>query len=192
MSSILCTGCKTPIDPALLIGAGKTLCSRCGNQFDGMVFPAFFRERPSGALPQVIGEAGESSCFYHPQHKAVLPCDGCGRFLCSLCEVELHGQHLCPPCIEAGQRKGQLVQIENRRTLYDSIALTSAVLPMIVFFLTILTAPVVIYLVVKHWNSPLGLVRRSRIRFVLALILAICQLLAWAGFGLALLANKNG
>ena len=72
---------------------------------------------------------GEASCFYHPAKKAVLPCESCGRFLCAVCDVEMNGQHLCPACLASGKKKGRLKQLENRRTLYDSLALGRRRLP---------------------------------------------------------------
>ena len=36
--------------------------------------------------------------------------------------------HLCPGCLEAGQTKGKIQQLENRRVIYDNIALALAAL----------------------------------------------------------------
>ena len=30
---------------------------------------------------------GEASCYFHAHKRAAVPCDGCGRFLCSLCDL---------------------------------------------------------------------------------------------------------
>jgi len=48
------------------------------------VFPAFFCGGAGGRLSGYAGHADtEAACFYHPQKKAVIPCDSCGRFLCA-------------------------------------------------------------------------------------------------------------
>ena len=123
--------------------------------------------------------ADEATCFYHPQKKAVLPCEGCGRFLCALCDCELHGQHFCPVCLEVGRKKRKIKSLENERTLYDRIALALAVLPMLIFYFTFVTAPAALFIALRHWNSPRSIVRPSRIRLVLAIIFASLQIIGW-------------
>jgi hypothetical protein len=122
---------------------------------------------------------GESSCFYHPQKKAVLPCDGCGRFLCALCDCQLNGQHFCPACLEAGKSKGKIKSLDSQRTLYDSIALSLAIYPLLIFYFTLITAPMVLFVAIRYWKSPASLVHRSKIRFVVAIIFALLQIAGW-------------
>jgi hypothetical protein len=126
-----------------------------------------------------VGE-GEASCFYHPGRQAVRPCDGCGRFLCALCDVELGREHLCPTCLDTGQRKGKLTALETRRTIYDDAAVAVAVVPLLMWPMTLLTAPLAIGLAVYGWNKPGSLVPRTRVRFYLAILLAAAQLAGWA------------
>jgi hypothetical protein len=142
------------------------------------VFPAFYR----GLRPGKEGETlidDQASCFYHPQKKAVLACDYCGRFLCALCDVELSGKHLCPACLETGKKKGRIVNLDRHRVLYDGVALRLALLPMITVWLTIVTAPIAIYLSIRHWNSPRSVVRGTRVRFILSVVISGLQILAW-------------
>jgi hypothetical protein len=122
---------------------------------------------------------GESGCFYHPAKRAVAACESCGRFLCALCDLDLNGEHICPACLETGRRKGKLKQLENRRVLYDAVALSLATLPLLFFWPTIITAPCALYVVVRRWNAPASLVRRGKWRMVLAAILAILEIAAW-------------
>ena len=131
--SITCTKCYQPLPSELFNTPEMTNCPNCGVALKVDVFPAFFKTIASGRPGGTLVLDNESSCFYHPQKKAVIPCDMCGRFLCALCDVELHGQHLCPNCLETGKNKGKLKSLENRRTLYDAIALRLAVYPMILF-----------------------------------------------------------
>jgi hypothetical protein len=106
----------------------------------------------------------------------------CGRFLCALCAVELHGQHLCPNCLETGKEKGKLKSLENHRTLYDAIALRLAIYPMILFFFwffTIITAPIALFVAIRYWNAPSSIVPRTKIRSIAAIVLASLQILLW-------------
>jgi len=126
--------------------------------------------------------ADEATCFYHPQKKAVLPCEGCGRFLCALCDCELHGQHFCPACLEVGRKKRKIKSLENERTLYDSIALSLAVLPVAIvplIYFTFITAPASLFVALRYWNAPRSIVHRTRIRLVLAIIFASLQIVGW-------------
>ena len=129
---------------------------------------------------------GEASCFYHPQKKALLPCDGCGRFLCALCDCDLNGRHFCPTCLEAGRNKGKIKNLQKGRTLYDSIALSLAVLPVVVLFgiyFTFITAPMALYVAIRYWNAPLGIVRRTKVRYIVAIILSLIQIAVWVWIG---------
>lgn len=125
---------------------------------------------------------GESSCFFHPQKKAVVPCGGCGRFLCALCDCQLGKEHLCPACLETGKTKGKISALEHRRTRYDSIALTLAVLPMLPVFPTLITAPMVLFVVIRYWNKPRSFAPVSRARLILASMLAVLQITGWVAW----------
>jgi hypothetical protein len=154
-------------------------CPGCGAPLQVLVFPALVRPVQTGAGAPGIAAEGEASCFYHAQKRAVVPCDGCGRFLCALCDMELNGQHLCPGCFETGRKKGRLSNLDNRRTLHDSLALTLTLLPLLFYPATLLTAPAAVYVCIRYWNAPGSLVRRARYRFVLAMILALLQMTGW-------------
>ena len=78
----------------------------------------------------------------------------CGRFLCALCDVSLNGQHLCPACLEKGRTQHKIKNLENHRTCYDTIALLVATVSILIYWFTIFTAPLVIFLAVRHWKSP--------------------------------------
>ena len=99
-------------------------CPSCGTPLQIEVFPALFRKIEPGQRPEAIMLEGESSCFFHPQKKAVVPCAGCGRFLCAVCDCEFRGEHFCPACLETGKSKGKIKALESQRIRYDKIALT--------------------------------------------------------------------
>jgi hypothetical protein len=157
------------------------------------LFPAFFRRFAPGRDAELVLVEGESSCFYHPAKKAVVPCDACGRFLCALCDCELRGQHFCPNCLEVGKQKGHIQNLENQRLLYGQIAFALTVIPMAVIFgiyFTFITAPLALFVAIRYWKAPPSLVRRGRIYYVLAIILALLQLAGWVIFGYLLFSGK--
>jgi hypothetical protein len=155
-------------------------CAACAAPLQIEIFPAMFRRHATGSAGEAIMMEGEASCFYHPQKKAVLPCEACGRFLCALCDCEHKGQHLCPSCLETGRTKGRIKSLENARTRYDNMAMALALLPILIFYFTIITAPMVIYLAIRHWKSPFGFTQRSRIKLIIAAVIATLQIAGWA------------
>lgn len=176
---ISCPNCRTTLLEGVFNLPDLVPCPVCSTPLQVEVFPALFRRITPGREGETILDEAESSCFYHPQKKAVLPCDACGRFLCALCDCELNGQHLCPSCLEAGKTKGKIKSLENKRTVNDSIALSLAILPMLIPYLTIITAPLTLYVCIRHWKTPTSIIHRTRIRFVFALIIASLQIIGW-------------
>ena len=195
LQRVECPVCKTPVLERGINRDHWMPCNGCSNLMFVEVFPALFRPMAPGQAGEVLVVEGDSTCFYHPAKKAVLPCEGCGRFLCALCDCDLSGTHFCPACLEAGKTKGKIKNLQNERPLYDSIALMLAVLPIVtlVFWVfTVFTAPIALVLAIVNWNTPRSIVHRTRIRLVFAIILATLQIGAW-GIGIYLLiANRRG
>jgi hypothetical protein len=178
-SLVQCPKCQAWLLEGVFNQPEMSPCPACGVPLQVEVFPALFRRINPGQSGEAIMVEGESSCFYHPQKKAVLPCQGCGRFLCALCDCELNGQHFCPACLEAGKTKGKIKSLENQRTLYDSIALSLAIYPLLIFYFTLVTAPIALFVAIRYWNAPRSLVRRTKIRSVAAIVLATMQIAGW-------------
>src|SRR5436309_2917686 len=187
---VLCPKCRTPLAASVLNRPDLTPCPACAVPLRVEVFPALFRRAAAGRDGEAVLVEGESTCFYHPQKKAVLPCDGCGRFLCALCDCELHGQHFCPACLEVGRKKGKIKSLENQRTLYDSIALSLAILPLLIFYFTIVTAPMALYFSIRYWNAPRSIVHRTKVRYVFAIIFALLQIIGW-GVGIYFIVQSS-
>lgn len=178
---VSCAQCRTPLSDLFNVGELRA-CPGCGTPTLVEVFPALFRARPVGAAAETILAEGDAGCFFHPQKKALVPCEGCGRFLCALCDVELHGQHLCPACLEVGRKQGRLKNLENHRDLYDRVALLCATLPLVLgLWPSIVGAPFALFLVIRYWNAPGDYVRPGKTRLVVAGLLAALQVLGWIG-----------
>jgi hypothetical protein len=176
-----CPKCNASLlDASLFNRRELTPCPMCAAPLQIEIFPALFRRITPGRDGEAVMVEGESSCFYHPQKKAVLPCEGCGRFLCALCDCELHGQHFCPACLEIGKKKGKIKRLENERMLYDSLALALAVLPLLIFYFTLITAPMALFVSLRYWNMPRSIVHRTRWRFVVAILFATLEIAGWA------------
>lgn len=177
-----CPKCRVPLPLSHYNVAEFLPCSQCRTPIRVAVFAALAHRPPrTSAVSRPLAD-GEASCFYHPAKPAATVCDGCGRFLCALCDVELSGQHFCAPCLETGQRKRTLTQLETRRVLYDNIALALAILPVLSCFLFPVTSPLAIAVAIWGWRKPSSLLPRTRVRFVLAILIGLLGLglsIAW-------------
>ncbi|GAB4341270.1 MAG: hypothetical protein Kow0099_17810 [Candidatus Abyssubacteria bacterium] len=182
-----CGKCKAPISLPLPEASVQTTCPICDAYIRIEAFPALLRRGAQGRRGETLTADDESSCYYHPAKKAVAVCEGCGRFLCSLCDIEMDGRHICSACIERGGGEGSVKPLKNEVVRYDDIALTLAIIPMIFYCITIFTAPAALYISIRHWNTPMSVLPRSRWRFVVAILLSVVQLAAWSFFGARLL-----
>jgi hypothetical protein len=94
-----------------------------------------------------------------------------------LCDLEIHGRHLCPGCFEKGVATQKIETVETRRTMYDSLALTYATVPVLMFFWPlVIGGPLALYTVIRRWNAPSSVVPRTRVRFYIAGVLALAEI----------------
>ena len=176
--SVPCNRCDRPLPKWELARPDAALCPECGAYSTVRVFPALFSSA-TGPVATEPAAQGEATCFDHPAKRAVAACSHCGRFVCQLCAVDFKQGVWCPACFAAGDYKAQAAEVENSRTLYDSVALTVAVAPLLLWPFTALSAPIALFLGVRYWNRPLSLVRRWRWRSVLAILIALGEIAGW-------------
>jgi hypothetical protein len=187
--AIRCTGCGFPLSNDVL-EAGTLArefrpCHFCGSDTEAVVFPAMFVPPSVPTAAEMAAGVGDATCFYHSTKRAVVPCSQCGRFLCALCSVQLSGAAWCPECIEAGRTRKRVVNLENQRTLYDSIALALATFPALFISPPIVTAPAALFLSIFCWKRPTSIVRRHpKVRLIIAIILALIQIAFWITMGI--------
>jgi uncharacterized paraquat-inducible protein A len=177
-SLVKCGKCQAILQPSLFNTGEFAPCPSCETLISVEVFPAILQS-PAAAAPASLVVEGESSCFYHPAKKAVIVCDNCGRFLCALCDLDLNGRHVCPVCLESGQKKSKFKDLENSRVLWDKLALASALLPLIFLWTSLIGAPVALYLVWRYRNAPCSLTGKSNLSFIAAAVLAVLQIAGW-------------
>lgn len=184
---VRCSSCGFPQEGHVYNSPGFSVCPHCNSRLRIHTFPALFADSTAGQDNPIPVSEDSATCFYHPSRPAVVPCGSCGRYLCSLCEIELGEDTICPNCMDKAARSEEVTELIDARTRYDSIALTLAVVPVLFWFVTIFTAPLSIYITVRHWRSPLSILPRSRIRFVLAFLIAGIQVSLWSVFLYSLL-----
>jgi hypothetical protein len=173
--AICCGECSWPIPVEIWNREEGTRCPGCSRRVSALVFPAV-EGRRAGALPEAVIADTEASCFYHPLSRAAVPCDECGRFLCSLCDIEIDARHLCPVCFQSGVRSNKLEVVETQRTMYDTVALVLATFPGLLLWPAIAAAPAALWIIVRRWRAPGSVVPRTRIRFYLAALFAVAEI----------------
>lgn len=166
-------------------------CPTCRLEVQTLVFPAWFKTfAPAPVGQQVISE-GESSCFYHPTKQAAVPCDACGRFLCSLCDCEVQGQHYCPGCVSAATSKGRMVLFERSRTNHDSVALSLAAFSLLLGPFALIVGPTAIFWALWFWRRPGSLLPRTKVRSILAIIIGLATTVGWGYWAFSVFFDAN-
>lgn len=171
-----CSKCAAALTPNTVQDGAWITCSACNSPIRLSLFPALVAGRATLSESELALSEGQSSCFHHAGKRAVHLCAECGKFLCALCSIDLNGQIWCPTCLSTASAKRSLSQLETKRTLWDSIALGTAIWPFFIFFyVCVFTAPAAIFISLRHWKSPSSLVPRSKIRFIAAIAVATLQ-----------------
>ena len=153
----------------------------CGSRFHAFPFPALLSQPVSLVASELSASEEEAACFEHASKKAVAACHRCGRFVCALCRMEADGAVWCPTCLVSGLSKYSVPTLENQRTLYDSIALGLAALPLCLFYMAVFTGPVALFLAIRYWKRPSSLIPRTKWRLVVALLLGTLETAALIG-----------
>ena len=186
-----CPRCSRRLEAARFASGQSARCPTCNSEVEAYIFPAF--EWDAVSRPEILlAREGEAVCFFHSRYRAISPCDNCGRFLCGTCLITVGSRRLCAECLSHARRQKDQDGLVNHAPLFDNVALILVILPTVsvVFgFLTILSAPVSLFLALVYWSRQWSLLPRSRVRFVIAIILAILLMAGWAALLYYLITN---
>jgi hypothetical protein len=105
--------------------------------------------------------------------------------------VEFGAAVWCPSCVADSSGKARRGDTDISRILYDTWALAIPFALLLIWPLTLLSAPAVTALAVMKWKQPLSLVRRNRWRFVAGLVAGIGEGALWVWFISYLLAKAR-
>jgi hypothetical protein len=102
-SSGICSICAGPL-PA----DGLVSCPRCKARYHADCWEynrsrcAVYGCEPRGEPQRQAHVAGGTLpyCAFHPGNERILDCRGCGRSICTLCDIVIRGRHYCPVCYE--------------------------------------------------------------------------------------------
>ncbi|MDB6139630.1 MAG: hypothetical protein JWO94_2702 [Verrucomicrobiaceae bacterium] len=184
MAHVSCVFCESPLPPLQLpLDGGGVQCPACLRSSEVRVFPALLaahQARPPALVSDPPAE-GEAACFYSPQRRATHACAHCGVLISDAWTAHWGSKTYCLKCLEhlmSGKDGG----FEASRILWDNIALSLAVVPLIIPIFRpfiLISAPASVFLAFWHWSSPRGVVPRGRFRIAAALILGLVQLVVF-------------
>lgn len=176
LERIHCPSCKKPLEEAAFDQGDSATCTNCQESMEIVTYPALDAviAPPKPVAAKV--EAG-ATCFYHDENEAVLTCDHCGRYLCTVCGIESPEGTTCPNCIST--KRSQSTDAVASRMLYDRLVLGLAILPLLVWPFTLVTAPAALGAGIYGWRKPTSLVSKGRVRLVVGMTIAAVQVLGW-------------
>jgi hypothetical protein len=191
--ALLCPKCRVALPDALFNRGAFAPCPNCGVGVRCEVFPALYAGPRIGRPGELLVDASEASCFFHPEKKAAVACESCGRFLCELCDLDFAGRHICPSCLAAGRRKGALGNLDHFRFSWTGLSLMLSTVPLIIWPFTLVTAPAAIVVALIGLRRPPSLTGRRRvIAMVVAMTFAISEIAGWIWLARALFTHKFG
>jgi hypothetical protein len=176
-----CLACGAPLPVEAVSALALAPCAACGVAQRWELFPAFSAPVETSRVAEAIAAPGEeAACAFHPKKRAVAACGRCGLFVCALCELPVGEERICPTCLEKGHAQGKLAALETHRFLYDRLALMLVTYPLLLFYVTALTAPIALFVAIRFWKAPTSLVRPGKTRMVVAIVVAVLELAGWA------------
>lgn len=160
----------------------QRVCRKCGTSHEGRLYPALFRKKPEEIFESKLVAGSDASCFHHPAKQAEVACESCGRFLCSVCDIPFEGKHLCSSCFSSERDKGNFSEWDAERKCPGSIALFFVIVSFLIPWFALIVIPGVILYVCMNWKAKGSIVRTSKWRLVLALVLVLIQFLVYGSF----------
>ncbi|MGA1865505.1 MAG: hypothetical protein ACMUHX_10625 [bacterium] len=183
INRIRCPRCLAALTNDFFTDPSGSICRNCGLIITGRLFPRFFNNNTEEKSSTEASSDYESSCFFHQKKLAVSHCSECGRFLCALCELNIEDRILCPICLEKLDQEKRLKTFTNQITFWDSITVSMAILPLLLWPLTIITAPLTLIYIWRHFKDNNNhIIPRKRWRFYIAGLFAGIELTGWAIF----------
>ncbi|WP_404423800.1 hypothetical protein [Nibricoccus sp. IMCC34717] len=173
--SLPCPLCHRGRDALVFADDGRGRCNYCHESVEIATFPAF--NAPQRRIRPRAVAVDASNCFYHATNQAEQLCDDCGRFLCGVCAVENASRVLCPKCLSLRAQSDEThVQA---RFIYSGAVARLAFLPLLMWPLTLVTAPAALVLAFIGWKKPPSIVGGGRAGLVIGSLAALVQCILW-------------
>ncbi len=153
-------------------------CHGCGKKNKIVIYDAILKELNQGEKICTITEEDDANCYKHQKNLAVKACDHCGAYICSLCDIEIHGEHICPDCFN-NQQKSQSNSKSN--FMHAQLAFILSIAQVFIWYLIpIFSIGIIIYSIIfwKKDKNPYG--KSSKIFFILAILISLIALIGFS------------
>ena len=182
--ALACPQCKFALDPEAF-GAGRSAaCPRCRSELHGTVFPAFWKDHTDPAGRAERAGEGEAVCFFHPENRAALSCERCGRFICAVCEFSIGSRRICPSCLSSGLTSEKLPELIPWRFIWSDTALFLGIVPLFlglfVWPFIVFSGMAAVFVALFGWKRPGSLPRgRRRWAAIAGIVGGTLQIVLW-------------
>jgi hypothetical protein len=192
-ADLTCPHCSESLAIDLFVAGQPGQCPACHSLVEAYIFPEFHNN--TSARPGIyLAQEHEAVCYFHARYRAMNPCDNCGRFLCEICAINLGSRQLCAECLSQLRKRRDETGLVHHAALFDNVALflvTAPVVTLFFWFLTILSAPVSLFLSFYYWSRQWNLIPRSRFRFILAIPLSLLLIAFWVFLVYVIVAHQR-
>lgn len=170
-----CPSCRSPLKVGRPVSSLEERCPVCQAEVHVTTFPRLYGDFAGGEEDAPAAE-NEATCSFFPELRAQLVCDECGTFLSHRASTRWGGQGLCLPCLHRLREVEKSPDFIAKSKLHDrrALFLVTWLAPF-----TLFTAPLAIFLLLRHRGKAEGFVPRGRTVWWIAMILATGWLAAW-------------
>ncbi len=150
-------------------------CPVCQAEVSLAIYPRLFREVSLKSASQP-SEGDDAICTFYPELKAEHICDACGSFMSERATIHWSDRKYCLPCLHRLREEEPSSDFKANSKLYDkrALALVTLLAP-----LTLFTAPVALFLLLRHRKDRSGFVPRTGVTWWIALVLSILWIAGW-------------
>ncbi len=172
---LLCPGCRSQLKVDRQVWSVEEKCPVCGSGVKLTLFPRLYRAFAREDLDAPAGE-GEATCSFFPELRAEKECEECGSFMSGRAATVWEERNLCLPCLHRLREVDKSPSLLARASLHDkrALALVTLLAPVSLF-----SAPLALYLLIRHRKDQKGFVPRGKAVWWLAFLLSAAWIAAW-------------
>lgn len=178
LSTVACPKCHREFpDESLQDQGGLSACPSCKSIVELRVYPRLRKSISSSLkVDDLLSGEGDALCRFYPELKADTVCEECGCLLSKKAAVTWTNVDYCLPCLHLLRESKGRDEFLARRVIYDNTALG---LILYLFPLSLFTAPLALYYLIRYRKASRGIVPRGKFRWLLATILSVVFSLGW-------------
>lgn len=176
--TVACPKCHRDFpDGSLQDQGAASSCPSCKSLVELRVYPRLRKSINSSLkADDLLSGEGDALCRFYPELKADKVCEECGCLLSKKAAVTWANTDYCLPCLHLLRESKGRNEFLARRVIYDNTALG---LILYLFPLSLFTAPLALYYLIRYRKASRGIVPRGGFRWWLAMVLSVVFSLGW-------------